>query len=248
MALTPRTWRPDSVLRFLSLLFLSMAVGGLLLSLGPGVGDAVHGKPNGPAQLAIFCVGLASFQLMTVILAARLVREHDGDWRTFFGLTTGPARQVLGVAFAATLVSIPLTLLLGHFSSIVMKTVGLDPSPQQAVRTLQAADALWERVLFGLGAVAAAPIAEELLFRGILFRAIRDAGWPRLSLWGTAVLFAATHSNLATFLPLTAFALVLATAYATTGNLLTPILTHSLFNLINFVWMLLNPDSLPSGH
>ena len=47
-----------------------------------------------------------------------------------------------------------------------------------------------------------APVAEELLFRGILYPAIKQAGFPRLALWGTSLLFAAMHMNLVTFVPL----------------------------------------------
>jgi len=43
-----------------------------------------------------------------------------------------------------------------------------------------------------------------------LYPWIKQSGFPRLALWGTAILFAAIHFNLATFIPLAALALMLA--------------------------------------
>ena len=65
--------------------------------------------------------------------------------------------------------------------------------------------------------------------------AIKQAGHPRIALWGASLAFAAIHVNLATFLPLLLLALILTWLYETTGNLLAPIAAHSLFNTMNFV-------------
>jgi len=84
-------------------------------------------------------------------------------------------------------------------------------------------------------AIGIAPVAEELLFRGILYPAIKQAGFPGVALWGTSLLFAAIHVNLGIFVPLLLLALVLAQLYERTGNLLAPITAHALFNAFNFV-------------
>jgi membrane protease YdiL (CAAX protease family) len=80
-----------------------------------------------------------------------------------------------------------------------------------------------------------APAAEEMLFRGILYPAIKQAGFPRLALWGTALLFAAIHLNLVTFFPLMVLALGLTWLYERTDNLWSSIIAHALFNAMNFV-------------
>jgi membrane protease YdiL (CAAX protease family) len=43
------------------------------------------------------------------------------------------------------------------------------------------------------------------------------------------------------FLSLTVLAVILTLLYETTDNLLAPILTHSLFNLANFFWLVFQP-------
>ena len=92
--------------------------------------------------------------------------------------------------------------------------------------------------MLGAAAVLLAPVAEEVLFRGILYPAIKQAGHPWVALWGTALLFAAVHMNLVTFLPLAVLALVLTALYERTNNLLAPITAHVLFNALNFVTLL----------
>jgi len=63
-------------------------------------------------------------------------------------------------------------------------------------------------------------------------------------LWGTAVIFAAIHMNVATFLPLACLALALALLYERTNNLLASITAHALFNGFNFTLLYLFQEQL----
>ena len=67
-------------------------------------------------------------------------------------------------------------------------------------------------------AVVLAPIAEEAIFRGVLYPAFRNRGHRWIGLWVTALLFGAIHVNLAAFVPLTFLALVFTWLYERTGN------------------------------
>ena len=84
-------------------------------------------------------------------------------------------------------------------------------------------------------AVVLAPVIEECLFRGVFFTVLRDAGFRRLGLVVSGVVFGAIHLNLTAFLPLTVFGLVQALLYERSGSLLTPIVVHCLFNLVPFL-------------
>jgi membrane protease YdiL (CAAX protease family) len=88
--------------------------------------------------------------------------------------------------------------------------------------------------VLGFVTILLAPLAEEVLFRGILYPWIKQIGFPRLALWGTSLLFAVVHMNLVTLLPLLLLALLLAQLYERTDNLLAPISAHALFNALNF--------------
>ena len=111
--------------------------------------------------------------------------------------------------------------------------LGVQPEVQQAVKVIQQAVSWPSRLALGVMALALAPVGEELLFRGILYAAIKQAGFPRLALWGTAILFAAIHINLVLFVPLLVLGLALTALYEWSDNLLAPIAAHSVFNALN---------------
>jgi len=112
----------------------------------------------------------------------------------------------------------------------------LKAQEQAAIQELQDPGiTLAEKALLGFIAIVLAPLVEEALFRGILYPALKQRGWPRLALWGSSALFAAVHCNMATFAPLLVLALVLVFLYETFQNLLAPVAAHSLFNAANFL-------------
>jgi hypothetical protein len=87
--------------------------------------------------------------------------------------------------------------------------------------------------------VVVAPISEECIFRGALFRFLVS----RLPLsWATtisSILFALLHQNLYSFVPLAVLGAALSLIYAKTGRLIAPIILHMVFNLISVVFILL---------
>jgi hypothetical protein len=92
-------------------------------------------------------------------------------------------------------------------------------------------------------AVCIAPVAEEMLFRGIIYPTIKQSGFPRAAVWVTSVFFALVHFNLLSLLPLALFSMVLIFLYEKTGSLLAPIAAHSTFNLANFLFLVLSEHS-----
>jgi len=103
---------------------------------------------------------------------------------------------------------------------------------------MQEATSFGELAVYGLFAIIIAPFVEELIFRGVLYPAIKQIGYRRLALWGTSIFFAVTHANLAAMVSLTFFAVILTFLYETTNNLLAPMITHSLFNFANYAFMI----------
>ena len=191
------------------------------------------------ADVSIWRVVVASlsFQGAGLILVARFLREHQINWAEAFGFTNHRGKAViLGVLVA--LIFLPLGYALQMLSAFVMMRVphfNMEPQEQLPVHALRVSVSLAGRITLGATAVVLAPIAEEVLFRGILYPAIKQAGFPRLALWGTTLLFAAVHMNLVTFMPLAVLALLLTALYERTDNLLAPITAHALFNTLELV-------------
>lgn|GEM_PF-618525 len=84
--------------------------------------------------------------------------------------------------------------------------------------------------LFILVAVIMAPLFEEIVFRGFLFRGFANSwGW----IWGavaSACVFGLAHLQFDVFIPLAALGFALAWVYKRTGSLWTSITMHALFN------------------
>jgi membrane protease YdiL (CAAX protease family) len=115
----------------------------------------------------------------------------------------------------------------------------MEPQEQLPIHALRVSMSWGGRLTLGAAAVLLAPVAEEVLFRGILYPAVKQTGHSRLALWGTSLLFAAVHMNLVTFVPLAVLALLLTALYERTNNLLAPIMAHVLFNALNFAMLLM---------
>jgi len=186
-------------------------------------------------------VAALSFQGAGLILIARFLREHQIGWAPAFGFSDRRGKAVL-LGVLAALVFLPLGYGLQVVSALVMKHLPLfpmEPEEQLPVHVLRVSMSWPGRITLGAAAVLLAPVAEEILFRGILYPAIKQAGYPRIALWSTMLLFGVVHGNVAIFVPLAVLALVLTALYERTNNLLAPIVAHALFNTVQLVRLFL---------
>jgi membrane protease YdiL (CAAX protease family) len=204
--------------------------------------------PPGPSVRQMLMATL-SFQGAALLLVSLFLREHQLGWRAAFGLgNRWPRALLLGLIVACVFLPVGLGVQWASAAGLDRASgklahyfphLDLKPEAQQAVHTLQMAVTVTARVALGIVTILLAPVAEEVLFRGILYPYVKQAGFPRLALWGTALVFAAIHLNLIAFLPLTLLALTLTALYEYTDNLLAPITAHALFNGLNFTLLYL---------
>jgi membrane protease YdiL (CAAX protease family) len=236
LVLIGRPWRLETFTRRMAALVIC-AYGGLFLGLWV---QRLSGA--GEAEISIWRMSIAtlSFQGAGLVLIARFLREHQTGWSEGFGFLNH-RRQAVLLGLLAAVIFLPLGWGLQQASALVMTHLPyfkMEPQEQVAIHALRTSLSWGWRLAFGAAAVLLAPVAEEMLFRGILYPTIKQAGHPWLALWGTALLFAAVHTNLVTFVPLAALALVLTALYEWTNNLLAPIMAHVLFNALNFAALL----------
>lgn len=170
------------------------------------------------------------------------------SWREAFGLATGDAGRAMLLGALAGAVFLPVGWMLQMLSGEILSRLHRDVPIQEAVQTMQKADTWDCRAYFIVFSILIAPAAEEILFRGVLYPAIKQLGFPRTALWGTAALFAAIHFNLPIFLPLLALGLALALLYELTNNLLASITAHGLFNAVNIAVFYLSQDTVRQIH
>jgi len=99
-----------------------------------------------------------------------------------------------------------------------------------------------------LGVWLVAPLCEELLYRGVLWRALEHWRWNRWAIFGfTTALFSVAHFELLRTPLLVVISLPIALARMLTGNLLTSIVAHQTNNFLPAVGLLLITQGLLPG-
>jgi membrane protease YdiL (CAAX protease family) len=106
---------------------------------------------------------------------------------------------------------------------------GID-TVQDTVKLLQDSSDPRLLSLMGFAAVIAAPLCEEIIFRGYLYPAAKKFSGPWIAGICSALVFAAAHGNLAALLPLFVFGCLLVIIYEKTGSIWAPIAAHCCFN------------------
>ncbi len=162
--------------------------------------------------------------------------DRTGSARQAFGLTPSVAGSALRQAFVEYVAVFPWVFALLALVAGVCEHFGIQP-PSEPIQELvfgepRAAVVAMTVVL----ACVVGPIAEEVLFRGVLFTALRRHTPRRWAMLISGALFAALHANIFGFLPMMVIGCLLADVYERTGSLLAPVAVHMAHNafLIGF--------------
>jgi membrane protease YdiL (CAAX protease family) len=226
-----KPWSPDATFRLVAGVLVSLSIGWIIASLlDIGVED----------RFSAFLISTLSFHGAMLLFVHLFVREHGTSWSEAFGFNRPGALWAMLLAMVVTVAALPCAWILGQLSAQSMTWLELEPTVQEAVTTLQSTVDIPQQIYMAGAAVLLVPVAEELLFRGVLYPTIKGLGWPRAAFWGTSILFGAVHLTLMTFVPLVFLGLCLTWLYEKTENLLAPIFAHSLFNLANLLLLVLS--------
>ena len=197
---------------------------------------ASHGGTDIDTKL-VFGIILPAQQL-TVVLAVVYVTRLKGQKSLArdFGLVIrlNDAKALI----VGAVLEVALTLAL-----IPILQLDPDAQNQQLLSDLKEHRDAATVVLFVIGAVIFAPVVEELLFRGVLLRALLRRTEPVTAVFGSAIIFALVHyigdPNTLPFLPaLTGLGAVLAVVALRSGDLSTSIFIHAGFNLTTTILFL----------
>lgn len=259
----PPKWKPDLVMIMIAMLFMTISAASFVIHWveNPPKEQATsaedesqpsesthHPPPKEPIPpwVNILTTSLV-FHGLGLFLTHYLIRLHKSDWPSMFGLNHDMGKAVrLG-----TMVGLACTFLLSMMTIGIDRILTLNEIPhekQMPVQTVESAvqeDKGLELLLMAIVSVILAPLAEEVFFRGVIFKALKENGYRIVAWITTAILFAGMHGNLRAFLPLAVFSLFLTWVYSRTGNLCSCIVAHATFNLMNFLMILLS-QQVPS--
>ena len=190
-----------------------------------------------PADFSMgqFLFNSAIFVAYAACATGILMSKYELNLNDVFGVKTGPSIELLPIAFIIGFAIVPVMLLLQMGCIYLFKQMNISIEAQQSIQTLRSFDTPTQIAVFSIMPVIQAPLVEEILFRGILFPAMRFTIPRWLAYLIPALLFAGVHLSLLNLVPLFVLALFFAWQYEKTGNLLCPILTHAGFNLCNIL-------------
>ena len=228
------------------LIFLGMS--GAVLLAGIITHQAGDGLDSDQKTLVMVICSMLGFQGAAVFWTHQLLKQNKTTWQESFGLSL----EKLPRCAVTALLALPLLLLgiivLGKVSELGLNALHgwlhwnwLKPALQPAVQLLMDSESLPLTVAQGFAAIVVAPIGEEIMFRGVLYSAIRQRGSRSLAMGTTAVLFALIHFYPVGFLPLIFLSLVQIVIYERTQSLFAPICLHALFNTVNFTLIVAHP-------
>jgi hypothetical protein len=209
-------------------------VGGLVYTVA-GADDG-SGAAGGATLL-----GAAAGSLVAIALTVAYLNTRHPGWREIMGWPTRDdrtreiGRSILAGAVLYGIAVGSAVVLAFVFSAVIGEPV---QTPRQISKDLDIAG--WAAAaLFGL---VLAPVAEELFFRGLLFRSIRDRSGFWLGAIVSAALFGLVHYVPAPWpdalllqatMAVTGFGL--AVIYERRGTILAPLVAHITFNAIGLI-------------
>jgi membrane protease YdiL (CAAX protease family) len=230
--LSVKPWRTEAVIFLLVAQFTCIIAGGLAINLLQKVGIAGFKTEN---DLGYLLIGTLSFQGITWILMPCFYRFHGVRLSEGLGFAKKKWPLALLLAFGVMIVILPAAYGLNELSTALMKKMHWKVEDELAVTLVQSASSRAAAIYLGFFAVILAPVAEEFIFRGVLFPYIKQFGFTKTAWIVPSLLFALIHGDPAIFLPLFLLAMAFTWLYQTTDCLLAPVFGHVLFNTMGLI-------------
>ncbi len=243
-----KPWSPAEAARLFLTILLTLFVG-LFVA---GLADAR--KPGWSHETRDF----ADMVIMTVFLhggamgwIGLFLWQQALTWREAF-FAGGQGWKAAGIGLAVGAVSAPaLVLLQDGLTVVAKKYLHWNLEAEELVQKLGSPHiSEAAKIFIGVTAIVVAPVAEEVIFRGMLYPTVKQIGFPRAALFGTSILFALAHGSAMAFVPLALFSMILIWLYEWRDNLVAPMMAHCALNALNYYWIVAAPAavSAAAGH
>ena len=169
------------------------------------------------------------FTVAIVLFIVTFLQLRGFDIGSLAGLFKIGFVRALGTGIILLLAAYPLISLA---NTITQSLFGSDSSRQNIVELFSGSRTIEQRIMIIVFAVAIAPVVEEFLFRFFLYGVIRRYFGRFFGIAANALLFAAAHTHLPSFVPLFVLGSCFTIAYEWSGSILVAMTMHSLFNSV----------------
>ncbi len=226
--LEPLTAVPWSVGAAAGIVMLSIA---LAVGVGLAAGALGFGSEDGTSRLLLVAaVMLAMYAGMLGPVLVVAARRHV-PVRAAVGWTRVPLWPAIGTGVVVALAG----RLIGSAWGALVQVLGLDVPGMDVDPTGLFPDGVLGVVMAVVVVVIVAPIAEEIVFRGVLVSALRDRWGNGVAVAASSLAFTAVHFNAYASVPIFVLGGMLAVIFIRTRSLSAPIAAHMIFNATGLI-------------
>lgn len=198
---------------------------------------AVHGDSPTTVNRWLLVAQSLIFQCATLGFVALVLRKTGRSWREAFGVRLTRIGRNSGLALLFYLSALPHVLIYGLLAQGILRMAGFEGEIQPVIQILSSEHPAWLRVYLVALGVGVAPLAEEVLFRGIGLPLLMKRIGTAPAILVLSLIFALLHFNVAAFVPLFVISIGFSLSYLLTGDLTVPVLMHAFFNTVSFSLM-----------
>jgi hypothetical protein len=197
---------------------------------------ASSGRPSGKIDMGSLGASLVLYFALVLLVVGFLVFRNF-NIRETFGLGTRGWSWLLIAGWL--LMFLPLV----YFIQSLSHTISTPDQGPQAIVDFLLKNSEWQAraAVFGI-AVFAAPVTEELIFRGCLYGILRKSNGRIPAIVISSLVFALIHGHLPSLPGLLVLSAGLALVYERCGSLWAPISMHAAFNGLTILSAVLWPD------
>jgi len=195
------------------------------------------GFVGGTLQLFLVCATELTMAAIVLLFLAQRAPQGLGPWQLVALNLPSLKRFILGSirpAAAGVAAMVALTMIQAR----AIQYFHIEWPQQEMVTVLRTADSPLQLALIATAAIVLAPVAEELVFRGLLYLPLRAKLGPLAGTLVVSALFAGIHVNLVAFIPLFVLAVLFTALLESTGSLVTAMVAHAVHNAVTVVIIL----------
>lgn len=186
-------------------------------------------EPDQHVWLTVSMLALDAFAVLTIATFAQ--QKHVSPWQAI-GFGGSKTAQAAVTALRSYVTLFPWLFILLYLIVSVARAVNFAPPAEpihDLIFTEQRPAVIALTVLL---ACIVGPVAEELLFRGVMYPALRQRTSRLVATLISGGIFAGIHTNVLGFLPIMALGCLLTYVYERTGTLAAPLAVHMAHNTL----------------
>lgn len=170
----------------------------------------------------------AVVNVLAMVIAMAFVMPHFKNEGIVYKMPQGRISEIFPISLIGLFMAISLNFFLGSLQE------SLEILEYQEVEATQFSLPLWMGIfMYGI----LSPLAEEVVFRGLVYNRMRRQFGVVMAIWGSSVLFGLYHGNLIQAIYGLLLGLLMAILYERYSSFLVPLCIHSVANIGIYCFM-----------